>query len=120
MRQLWSLWIGFLIACLLVGCVSQLLVGVEPFYDFFLYPYWAVLSGLGFFAIGSSHWGWFYAFGLAFFVLAAVLPFCPSAGPVAFGSLWAGSLVLIGRRLRAHAQPAQPLVATKRGSHSGG
>ena len=105
-KQLWSLWIGFLIGCFLVVLVSELLVGLEPFYDFFLYPYWAILSGLGFFAMGSSHWGWFYGFGLAFFLLATVLPFWPMAGPLAFGALWAGSLVIIGLRLRARAKKA--------------
>jgi hypothetical protein len=108
-KHAWSLWIGFLIACFLVAVVSQLLVGLEPFYAFFLYPYWAVLSGLTFFAMGSSHWGWFYAFGLAFFVLAALLPLCPSAGPLAFGILWAGSLVIIGLRLRADGSPEKIL-----------
>jgi serine/threonine-protein kinase len=103
-KQVASLWIGFLIACFLVAFVSRLLVGLEPFYDFFLYPYWAILSGLGFFAMGSSHWGWFYAFGLAFFVLAALLPLCLLAGPLGFGALWAGSLVIIGLRLRARAR----------------
>jgi serine/threonine-protein kinase len=105
-KQVWSLWIGFLIACFLVAFVSQLLVGLEPFYDFFLYPYWAILSGVGFFAMGSSYWGWFYVFGMAFFVLAALLPFWPPAGPLGFGVLWAGSLVIIGLRLRARAKRA--------------
>jgi hypothetical protein len=119
-KQVWSLWIGFLIACFLVVLVSQLLIGVEPFYDCFLYPYFAILSGLGFVAMGSSHWGWCYAFGSAFFGLAALLPFCPSAGPLAFGALWAGGLVIIGRRLRARAKTAQPSAAANRGSPSGG
>jgi serine/threonine-protein kinase len=105
-KQVGSLWIGFLIACFLIALVSQMLVGLEPFYDFFLYPYWAILSGLGFVAMGSSYWGWFYAFGLAFFVLAVLLPLCPLAGPLAFGALWGGSLVIIGLRLRARAKRA--------------
>jgi hypothetical protein len=41
-----AIWIGFLVACGLVVLVSQLLVGTERMYDFFLYPYWAILSGL--------------------------------------------------------------------------
>jgi serine/threonine protein kinase len=105
-KHLWSLWIGFLLACGLVAVVSQSLVGLERMYDFFLYPYWAVLSGLAFFAMGSSYWGWFYAFGLAFFVLAALLPFWPVASPLAFGSLWAACLVSIGLRLRARGKRA--------------
>jgi hypothetical protein len=105
-KHLLSIWIGFLLACGLVAVVSQVLVGLERMYDFFLYPYWAILSGLAFFGMGSSYWGWFYAMGLAFFVLAAVLAFCPTAGPLAFGTLWAGSLAVIGLRLRARAKSA--------------
>ena len=100
-KQLWSISIGFFIACELVAVVSQLLVGLERIYDFFLYPYWAILSGLLFITMGSSYWGWFYAVGLAFFVLAVLLPFCPIAGPLAFGGVWSGSLVIIALRLKA-------------------
>lgn len=113
-KNLWSIWIGFLIACGLVALVSQMLVGLERIYDFFLYPYWAILTGLAFFAMGSSYWGWFYAFGLAFFVLAILLPLCPIAGPLAFGVLWAGSLVIIGQRLRVRAKQAQQSAAANR------
>ncbi|MCY2962515.1 MAG: serine/threonine-protein kinase [Planctomycetota bacterium] len=99
-KHLVSIWGGYLIACGVVAVVSQMLVGPERIYDYFLYPYWAILSGLAFFTMASGYWGWFYALGLAFFVLAAVLPRCPSAGPLAFGTLWAASLILIGIRLR--------------------
>ncbi len=98
-KHLVSTWTGYLIACGVVAIVSQMLVGLERMYDFFLYPYWAILSGLAFFTMASGYWGWFYAFGLAFFGLAALLPLCPRAGPLAFGALWAGSLVIIGQRL---------------------
>jgi eukaryotic-like serine/threonine-protein kinase len=101
-----SIWIGYLVACGLVALVSQMLVGRERLYDFFLYPYWAILSGLAFFQMGSNYWGWLYALGLAFFVLAALLPLYPHAGPLAFGALWAGSLVIIGQRVRARAKKA--------------
>jgi hypothetical protein len=105
-KQLWSISIGFFIACVLVVVVSQLLVGLERMYDFFLYPYWAILSGLFFITMGSSYWGWFYAVGLTFFVLAVLLSFFPIAGPIAFGGLWSGSLVIIARRLKARAKRA--------------
>jgi serine/threonine-protein kinase len=110
-KHLISIWIGFLVACGLVAFVSHLLVGTERMYDFFLYPYWAILSGLAFIAMGSSYWGWFYAFGSAFFVLAALLPFFPIAGPLSFGALWAASLAIIGLRLLARAKTAEPGAA---------
>jgi serine/threonine-protein kinase len=105
-KQLWSISIGFFIDCELVAVVSQLLVGLERIYDFFLYPYWAILSGLVFITTGSSYWGWLYAVGLVFFVLAVLLPFCPVAGPLAFGGVWSGSLVIIGLRLKAKGKRA--------------
>ena len=110
-KQLISIWIGFLVACGLVVLVSQLLVGTERMYDFFLYPYWAILSGLAFIAMGSRYWGWFYAFGSAFFGSAALLTFFPIAGPLSFGALWAASLAIIGLRLRASAKAAEPGAA---------
>jgi predicted Ser/Thr protein kinase len=110
-KHLISIWTGFLVACGLVTWVSHLLVGTERMYDFFLYPYWAILSGLAFIAMGSSYWGWFYAFGAAFFVLAVLLPFVPIAGPLSFGTLWAASLAIIGLRLLAKAKAAEPGAA---------
>ncbi|MEI8370524.1 MAG: serine/threonine-protein kinase [Planctomycetia bacterium] len=106
-RSLVSLWCGYLVACGLVAIVSQRLVGTERLYDCFLYPYWAIVSGLAFIAMASTHWGWFYGFGSAFFALAALLPFVPAAGPLAFGALWATSLVMIGFRLQAKARAAE-------------
>jgi len=104
-RQLWSLWVGFLIACSAIGVVSQLVVRRERMFDVFHYPYWSVLSGFAFVAMGGSHWGWFYAFGGAFFALSILLAFLPLAGPFAFGFLWALSLTVLGLRLRKMARP---------------
>jgi phosphatidylglycerophosphate synthase len=57
---------------------------------------------MGFFTMGSSYWGKCYLFGLAFFVLAALMPLKLewAWAPLALGTLWAVTLVLIARHVR--------------------
>ena len=99
-RQLWSIWIGYLLACTLVAVVSYALVGPEKLYEFYGYPYWAILSGLALFVMGTRYWGRCYLFGAAFFVLAVLMPFFIKWSPLVFGLLWFSCLVSIGRHLR--------------------
>lgn len=99
-RYLWSLWLGHCVACILVALVSKSLLGLEKMYEFFLYPYWSLVSGLAFIVMGGSHWSWAYAFGSAFFAAALALPYAPAAGPWVFGGLWALCLVAFGVRLQ--------------------
>src|SRR5438067_254604 len=60
----------------------------------------ALLTGMAFFVLGSSHWGWFYAFGLAFFALSLVMPLRLEWATLEFGLLWAAALLVIGLQLR--------------------
>ena len=99
-RQLWSIWIGYLLACAFVAVVSLILFGVDKLYEFYLYPYWAILSGLVFFIMGTRYWGRCYLFGSAFFVSAALMPFMLRWSALAFGLVWCICLVSIGRHLR--------------------
>ena len=107
-RQLWSIWIAYLLACASVAVVSHALFGVEKLYEFYLYPYWAILSGLAFFAMGTRYWGRCYLFGAAFFVLAGLMPFFLRWSAPLFGLLWCLCLVSIGRHLRRLAFEAGP------------
>ncbi len=101
-RQMLSLWLGFLISCNLVLAVAYLLSTPErPLDELGIYPYFAVISGLTYFVMGSSYWGQCYAFAIAFFVLALVMPLKLLWGPLEFGILWGLCLVLIARRLRS-------------------
>jgi hypothetical protein len=124
-RQLWSIWIGYLLACSLVALVSYALVGLDKLYEFYLYPYWAILSGLAFFVMGTRYWGRCYLFGAAFFVLAGLMPFVLHWSALAFGFLWFSCLVSMGRHLRRLAvesgeQRNGPVkVTTANGSDSG-
>jgi hypothetical protein len=66
------------------------------------------VTGLIFFIMGSNYWGRCYAFGVAFFCLALLMAWRLPLAPLAFGALWAGSLVTIGRHLqRLGAQTAE-------------
>jgi hypothetical protein len=109
-RQLWSIWIGYGIAYGVAGLVCMGLADREMLANYVsggaggstwsLSPYAAIISGLAFFVMGSSYWGGFYAIGLAFFAVAALMPLSLELAPLAFNILWSATLVLIGIRLR--------------------
>jgi hypothetical protein len=109
-RQLWAIWIGYLIAFhtnfiasrVLIGhdVVSRGPAGPSQWDALLLYPSTAVLSGMALFCMGSSYWGRCYAFGVAFFVLAAVMPVRLEWAPLEFGLLWSVILTAIGLHLR--------------------
>jgi hypothetical protein len=61
------------------------------------YPPWAVVTGLSFFIAGRIHWGGLYVVGLAFLVLAVLLPLAPTFAPLLYGVLYALSLGWMGR-----------------------
>jgi hypothetical protein len=106
-RQLWSIWIGYLLACGVFGAVSFLTYGAEKMYASLslLYPCWALLAGLAFFVMGSSYWGRCYAVGVAFFALSLIMPLWPEWAPLELGVLWALTLGGIGMRLRRLGRP---------------
>lgn len=100
-RQLWSIWTGFLVACVLLAVVGHPTVGPElPADELALYPGWSILSGLAFIVMGSSYWGRCYALGLAFFVLAVIMRLEPAGAPLEFGVFWSAALAAIGWHLR--------------------
>jgi serine/threonine-protein kinase len=116
-RQLWSVWIGYLAAYWSNVLASWLLVdraviargaaGPVRWQDLVFYPGSALLSGLAFFVMGSSYWGWYYAFGLGFFALAAVMTLRLEWAPLEFGLLWTAFLVAIGLHLRRRGSAAE-------------
>ena len=100
-RQLWSIWIGYLIGCVAVVLAGQQFIPAEDPYKTQLYILWSLLAGLSFFVMGGSYWGRCYAFGLAFFGLAVLIPALPPAlAPLGFGGLWMVSLLSMGLHLR--------------------
>jgi hypothetical protein len=114
-RQLWSIWIGYVVACVLASIIhSELLYLGQPRDHLTMYPTWALLTGLAFFIMGSNYWGWCYAIGLCFFALAAVMPWNRrlSWAALEFGLAWTTALIVIGLHLRRAgsklALPADP------------
>jgi serine/threonine protein kinase len=100
-RQLWSIWIGYLIGYVFLVIVSRELVGKdEEWVELELYPFSALLTGLAFFVMGSNFWGQCYAIGLAFFGLALVMPLNLVYAPLELGMLLSLTLIIIGLYLR--------------------
>jgi hypothetical protein len=109
-RQLWSIWVGYLAAFAIGAGVNRLLVAAgvvtggpaapRGWEELLTYPFSAVLSGLAFIVMGGLYWGRYYMVGLAFFVLAALMPFQLGYAPLAFGLLWTACIVGIGLHLR--------------------
>jgi serine/threonine protein kinase len=108
-RELWTIWLGYLGAYAINVLVSRLLAwhgfiatgpGGEHWGDLILYPYSAIVSGLAFFVMGSNYWGRCYAFGVAFWALAALMPLHLEWAPLEFGLLWSVTLTLVGLHLR--------------------
>jgi serine/threonine protein kinase len=100
-RQLWSIWIGYLVAYLIGAVISrELLSPGRQIDELTLYPFGAVLTGLAFFAMGGTYWGRCFAVGLAFFALAALMPLRLDWAPLEFGLMWWGTLTIIGVHLR--------------------
>jgi predicted Ser/Thr protein kinase len=110
-RELWTIWIGYFAAYSVAILATRLLVGeldiLEPgvnaprhIVETLPYPFVALAAGLAFFTMGSNYWGKCYAIGLAFFAVAAVMPFHLEWAPLEFGLLWAAALTALGMHLR--------------------
>jgi hypothetical protein len=99
-RLLWSVWIGFIAACFLASGITHRLAGMDAMYRGDYYPIYALFSGMALIVLGSSYWGWLYAFGTAFFALALVMTIDLRLAVLEFGALWTVTLCSIGVRLR--------------------
>ena len=111
-RQMWSVWLGYLICCFLIAFAARAMFSEARLYDGVLYPFFSITAGMAFFVLGSSYWGRCYAFGVAFFALSGVMLLRLEWATLEYGVLWALVLLAIGRRLstlgREHAQRAGP------------
>jgi hypothetical protein len=107
-RLMWTLWIGYVLTLYVLGiCHLMLKGGWAADQELRLYPPMAAITGMAFFVLGCSYWGWCYAFGLAFHVLALLMVLDLRWSPLEFGSLWAVALMVIGMRLRGLGAAAQ-------------
>jgi serine/threonine-protein kinase len=95
-RQLWSLRFGMLLTMVCLAAVNWLLTPPgQPWKALAVFPQWSALCGFMFFIMGGIAWGRLYLVGLAFFLLALVMPLHLPLAPVALGLLLSGSLLLL-------------------------
>lgn len=120
-RELWSIWIGYFFAYSLAilatrtfGHVGIIRAGPEAsevlqkyLMELFAYPFIALLSGLAFFVMGSNYWGRCYAFGVVFWLLAAVMPLHIEWAPLEFGLTWSIALAWLGWHLNRMGRRAE-------------
>jgi Protein kinase domain len=103
-RQLWSVWIGYIAASVLIAAISSRLFEEAEIYRMVEYPFFAITAGMAFFFLGSSYWGWCYVFGVAFFAASVVMLFDTRWAVLEFGAVWTVCLVIFGTRLRGLAR----------------
>jgi hypothetical protein len=99
-RHMWSVWLGYLTASILIAVICAVQFGADKLYESVLYPFYAAVTGLAFFALGSNYWGGCYVIGVAFFALPALMFLDMRWAVLEFGGLWTIALVTLGRRLR--------------------
>jgi eukaryotic-like serine/threonine-protein kinase len=109
-RELWTIWVGYLITVVVNWLVCWQLRnydvvqagGAAPhrWDEYLLYPFITMLSGLAFFTMGSNYWGRCYAVGAVFFACAVVMPLRLEYSPLVFGLLWSVTLAALGLHLR--------------------
>lgn len=98
-RHMLSQWIAFVVACHLIAYVGIMTHGMTLSRFFDTYPYFAILSGVLWFTLGSNFWGYCYGFGVAFFVAATMMPLNMEYAPLEFAVLWLVTLRLTANRL---------------------
>jgi hypothetical protein len=99
-RLLWSVWVGYVIACQLTGEVVRRLFGAETAYEGKHYLFFCAMTGFAYFVLGSSYWGMCYAIALVFWAASLLLLLDPSCGALVYGGLWTLALLFLGLRLR--------------------
>jgi serine/threonine protein kinase len=106
-RQLWAIWLGYMLAyevCVII-CSEFVnhglrISGMRHGEELLRYPFSTALSGLALFIMGSSYWGRCYAVAAVFFIVAALMPLHMDWAPLEFGGLWSATLLLMGLHLR--------------------
>ena len=116
-RELWSIWIGYFAAyglgiftTRMIGQLGIVTPGPEApkfLMELLPYPFIALMSGLAFFVMGSNYWGRCYAFGVAFWMLAALMPLHLEWAPLEFGLTWSVALTWLGWHLERMGKKAE-------------
>jgi eukaryotic-like serine/threonine-protein kinase len=100
-RQLWGIWLGYFFACVTTSAVHHVMLAHgRALHELGMYPYWAILTGLAFFSMGTSYWGRFYFFGVLFFGIAGVMAWKLEWSVLLYGLAWSGTLLDVGLYLQ--------------------
>jgi serine/threonine-protein kinase len=100
-RQLWSVWIGYVITVMVLGLAHLLLDrGWRAEHERVIFPSITAIAGLAFFAMGSHYWGGCYIIGLVFQAVALLMALIPDYAPLLHGCMWAACLSTVAWRLR--------------------
>ncbi len=86
-RQLWSIWIGHLLASSTMFLGFRL--GGRDIYEtvYIGFAVHAALTGLAFFIMGCDYWGRYYLFGLAWLAAAMLMALTPTWAPLEYAIL---------------------------------
>jgi serine/threonine protein kinase len=117
-RLLCTIWIGYFLAYFSILAIKRLLLnrgivvpgaaGSEGLKEELALPFLAVLGGLAFFVMGSTHWGRYYVIGAAFMVGGVLMTLWLEGGPLVLGAMWGTALVAIALHLRRLGREAPP------------
>jgi serine/threonine protein kinase len=99
-RQVWSIWGGYLVACLTLGLGMRAQLGFDSEVENFLYQPLASLTGLAFVAQAAQFWGRSLLIAAAFFILPFLMAIDIRFAPLEFGSTWSIVLFVFARRLK--------------------
>jgi serine/threonine protein kinase len=120
-RELWSIWIGYfavyglgIFTTRVLGRLGIITPGPDTppqltkyLMELLPYPFISLMSGLAFFVMGSNYWGRCYAFGVVFWLLAAVMPLHLEWAPLEFGLTWTVALIWLGWHLERMGKKAE-------------
>lgn len=103
-RQVWSIWGGYLVACITTGLSIRMRLGFDSAVESQIYQPLACLTGLAFVAQAGQFWGRSLLIAAAFFVLPFLMAFDIRLAPLEFGGLWSIVLWIFARRLNRLSQ----------------
>jgi len=119
-RELWTIWLGYFAAHIVIMIIVYLLrhqeiiqphpewPGSRYLQDLIPYPFLATVAGVAFFIMGANYWGRCYAIGAVFLVAAPLMVLDLTFAPLIFGVIWGVVLLMFGIHLRRQAITATP------------
>lgn len=99
-RQLWAVWIGYMVSCFVFAFSGRLLFGFDTAAELQVYPGLAAMAALAFFSMSGNLWGHCMLFGAGFLTLTLLMTADLRWAPIEFGAAWALVLVVLGIYLR--------------------